>query len=163
MPSRCQGLDGKNLCQDIDVSQVDVSTSIGYALKRVTWALRSSMDAALRDLDLTVPQYASLELMAQRPGISNADLARGVFVTRQATHQLLAGLKQAGLVDVTGNGRDQRLSVTAVGAVKLATASRAVAAIERQMLAELSTAEQEALRAGLGACARALTGADIDD
>jgi DNA-binding MarR family transcriptional regulator len=142
---------------------VDVSTSIGYSLKRVTWALRSAMDARLRAFDLTVPQYASLELLAQRPGLSNADLARGVFVTRQATHQLLAGLKQAGLVEVTGSGRDQRLSVTTTGARKLTDASRAIATIERRMLAGLSTADQDALRASLDACAHALTAADTTD
>jgi DNA-binding MarR family transcriptional regulator len=136
---------------------VDVSTSIGYALKRVTWALRSAMDAQLRAFDLTVPQYASLELLAQRPGLSNADLARGVFVTRQATHQLLAGLRQAGLVEVTGSGRDQRLSLTTVGARKLSDASRAVATIERRMLAGLSSQDQDALRASLDACTRGLT------
>jgi DNA-binding MarR family transcriptional regulator len=145
------------------VSQVDVGTSIGYALKRVTWALRSAMDAQLRVFDLTVPQYASLELLVQRPGLSNADLARGVFVTRQATHQLLAGLKEAGLVDVTGRGRDQRLTVTAVGARKLAEASRAIAAIERRMLGGLSSRDQDALRASLAECARALTASDLDD
>jgi len=140
-----------------------VSTSIGYALKRVTWALRSAMDAQLRAFDLTVPQYASLELLAQRPGLSNADLARGVFVTRQATHQLLAGLKQAGLVEVTGSGRDQRLSVTAVGAHKLANASRAIALIERRMLAGLTTADEDALRGSLDSCVQALTSADLAD
>jgi DNA-binding MarR family transcriptional regulator len=145
------------------VSQVDVSTSIGYALKRVTWALRSAMDSRLREFDLSVSQYASLELLVQRPGISNADLARGVFVTRQATHQLLAGLKGAGLVEVAGRGRDQRLTVTAVGAAKLAEASRAIAEIERRMLAGLRTQDQDALRASLDACTRGLTEAGSTD
>jgi DNA-binding MarR family transcriptional regulator len=121
------------------------------------------MDAELRAFDLTVPQYASLELLAQRPGLSNADLARGVFVTRQATHQLLAGLRQAGLVESTGSGRDQRLSVTTVGARKLADASRAIATIERRMLAGLSRHDQDALRASLDVCARALTAAETGD
>ena len=69
------------------MSQVDLPTSIGYQLKRASAALRAAMDAELRHCDLSVPQYASLELLAQRPGLTNADLARGVFVTRQATHQ----------------------------------------------------------------------------
>lgn len=55
------------------------------------------MDARLRADNLTVPQYATRELLAQRPGLSNADLARGVLVSRPATHQLLAGLKEANL------------------------------------------------------------------
>ena len=138
------------------MSQVDVDTSIGYALKRVTWALRSWMDAALRPHDLTVSQYACLELLAQRPGLSNAELARGVFVTRQATHQLLAGLRRARLIEVTGTGRDQRLTLTPDGSRRRADASRAVAAVEQTMLSGLTIADQAALRGHLATCAEAL-------
>lgn len=145
------------VCQDVDVSQVDVSTSVGYSLKRVTWALRGAMDARLRQFDLSVPQYACLELLAQRPGLSNADLARGVFVSRQATHQLLSGLKGSGLIEVNGTGRDQRLALTTHGSTLLAEASRAVAKIEEQMLAPLSLQQRAALRADLDACADALS------
>ncbi|MGB6274397.1 MAG: MarR family transcriptional regulator, partial [Rhodococcus sp. (in: high G+C Gram-positive bacteria)] len=35
------------------MSQVDLDTSIGYALKRATTALRSAMDERLRALDMT--------------------------------------------------------------------------------------------------------------
>ena len=56
-----------------------------------------------------------LELLAQRPGLTNAELARGVFVTRQATHQLLAGLRSAGLIEIQGAGRHQRVVITEHG------------------------------------------------
>jgi hypothetical protein len=82
----------RDLCQDLDVRRVDIDTSIGYALKRTATALRTAMEASLRSLGLSVPQYSCLEILSARPGISNADLARGVFVTRQAMHQLLGGL-----------------------------------------------------------------------
>ncbi len=61
-----------------------VENAVGYVLKQAAVALRSAMDVALRPLQLTVPQYACLELLGQRPGLSNAELARGVFVTRQS-------------------------------------------------------------------------------
>ena len=70
------------------------------------------MEASLRSLGLSVPQYSCLEILNARPGISNADLARGVFVTRQAMHQLLGGLQEAGLVSAGGQGRVQRYSLT---------------------------------------------------
>ncbi len=138
------------------MSQVEVSTSIGYSLKRVTHALRGAMDARLRDFDVSVPRYVCLELLAQRPGLSNADLARGVFVSRQATHQLLSGLRRSGLIDVQGTGRDQRLVLTEHGSTLLAAASKAVAEIEEQMLAPLSRAQRAVLRADLETCADAL-------
>jgi hypothetical protein len=70
--------------------------SVGYGLKQVTTALRTAMDAALRPLDLTVPQYACLEQLGQRPGQSNAELARAVFVTRQSIERrMLAPLSSS--------------------------------------------------------------------
>lgn len=138
------------------MSQVDLDTSIGYALKRATTALRSAMDERLRALDMTVSQYSSLELLAHRPGLSNAELARGVFVTRQATHQLLAGLTREGLVDIVGTGRAQRLHVTARGLERLERASAAVADVERTMIESLSEQDRQSLRRSLKACAEAL-------
>ncbi|MCZ4517403.1 MarR family transcriptional regulator [Rhodococcus ruber] len=138
------------------MSQVDLDTSIGYALKRATSALRSAMDERLRQLGMTVPQYSSLELLAHRPGLSNAELARGVFVTRQATHQLLAGLTREGLVEIVGSGRAQRLHVTARGVERLERASAAVAEVELTMIASLSEQDRQSLRQSLAACAQAL-------
>lgn len=146
------------VCQDLDMSQVDLPTSIGYALKRTTVALRAAMDAELRQCDLSVAQYASLELLAQRPGLTNAELARGVFVTRQATHQLLDGLRQAGLIEIQGAGRRQRVVITEVGASRLADASQRIALIEQRMLTPLSAGRQAELFNSLAECAEALSG-----
>ena len=139
------------------MSQVDVPTSIGYALKRTTVALRAAMDAALREIDLSVAQYSSLELLAQYPGLTNAELARGVFVTRQATHQLLSGLRHAGFIEIEGAGRRQRVVMTPLGADRLAQASHRVAVIEQRMLAPLSDARRDELHHALLACVGALT------
>ncbi len=138
------------------MSQVDLPTSVGYMLKRAATQLRVAMEADLRDLGLSVPQYSALEQLVQRPGLTNAELARGVFVTRQATHQLLSGLADAGLVEVDGAGRHQRVSVTAAGRTRLTAASARVAAVEQRMLAALSHRERTELFAGLQACVDAL-------
>ena len=136
--------------------QVDLATSIGYTLKRVTAALRTAMTAALDDLELTVSQYATLELLAQRPNISNAELARGTFVSRQAAHQLLAGLRERGLVASTGEGRAQRNHLTAEGRRRLRQASQAVAEVELRMLERLDDDERNRLFGALTTCAEAL-------
>ena len=137
--------------------QVDFEDSPGYALKRAQTALRAAMDAELREHGLSVPQYSSLELLAQQPGLSNAELARGAFVTRQAMHQLLGGLRTAGLVTGSGRGRDERLSLTPAGHERLTGASQAVAAVEEQMLANFSADRRERLLADLCALADNLT------
>jgi DNA-binding MarR family transcriptional regulator len=146
----------RDLCQDLDVRRVDLDTSIGYALKRTTTALRTAMEASLRSLGLSVPQYSCLEILNARPGISNADLARGVFVTRQAMHQLLGGLQAAGLVSAVGQGRVQRYSLTPEGQRIITAASAAVAAVEEQMLSGLQPSERQRLHNELERCTAAL-------
>ncbi len=56
---------------------VDLDTSVGYLLKVASSALRTSMEGALRPLGMTVTHNATLELLAQRPGLSGDGLARG--------------------------------------------------------------------------------------
>jgi len=138
------------------VPHVDLDTSVGYALKRTATALRTAMEASLRSLGLSVPQYSCLEILNARPGISNADLARGVFVTRQAMHQLLGGLQDAALVRADGEGRVQRYSLTPEGRRIIVAASAAVAAVEEQMLSGLQASERQRLHDDLEKCTAAL-------
>src|SRR3954470_24750510 len=77
---------------------IDLETSLGYLLKEASSALRVAMEAALRPLGMTVTHYSCLELLAQRPGLSNSELARGAFVTRQSMNVLLQSLERDGIV-----------------------------------------------------------------
>ena len=138
------------------MARVNIDTSVGYALKRTATALRTAMEASLRSFGLSVPQYSCLEHLDARPGISNADLARGVFVTRQAMHQLLGGLQEAGLVSAVGQGRVQRYSLTTEGQRTIVAASAAVAAVEEQMLSGLQPSDRQRLLSDLERCTAAL-------
>ncbi|MBN9608326.1 MAG: MarR family transcriptional regulator [Actinobacteria bacterium 69-20] len=134
--------------------------SVGYALKQAHAALRGAMDAALRPLGLTVPQYACLELLGQRPGMSNAELARGAFVTRQSMNLVLRGLQDRGLLTrpaVADRGRALPSRLTPTGVKQLAAAGVAVRAVETRMLTALTPEAQARLRDDLAACAEALT------
>lgn len=151
------------------MAQVEVvgslDESVGYALKRAAAALRTAMDAALRPLELTVPQYACMELLAQRPGLSNAELARGAFVTRQSMNLVLRGLQDRGLVTrpaAAPHGRALPSQLTPSGHRQLLTASAAVRAVERQMLTSFAPARQERLCRDLHACVTALAETNAD-
>lgn len=114
----------------------DVTERVGYRLKRAAAALRSAMDKALREHGLTVPQYATLELLDQQPGLSNAQLARGAFVTRQSMNVVLRGLVDAGLVsrpDTAEHGRALPAVLTPEGRRRLAGARGAVYAIDQRI------------------------------
>ncbi|MFB7463988.1 MarR family winged helix-turn-helix transcriptional regulator [Streptomyces sp. NPDC056224] len=114
----------------------DVTERLGYRLKRAAAALRGAMDKALREYGLTVPQYACLELLDQRPGLSNAELARGTFVTRQSMNVVLRGLQDGGLITrpaTTDRGRALPAHLTEEGHRRLAAARSAVYAIDQRM------------------------------
>jgi DNA-binding MarR family transcriptional regulator len=141
------------------MQQVNLDSSVGYALKQAAAALRSTMDAALRPLGLNVPQYACLELLGQRPGLSAAELARGAFVTRQSMHTVLQGLEDRGLLTrppTAPQGRALPTRLTEDGARLLAQASQTVADIEHRMLRALPAGSAERLRQDLTTCTTAL-------
>ena len=122
--------------------------SVGYVLKRATTALHNAMATSLRPLGLTVPQYSCLELLSQIPQQSNAQLARGMFVTPQSMNDVLRGLQSRGLVerpDEPAVGRARPTKLTAAGRAQLARARDALAPIERRMLAKMEAADQERL------------------
>jgi len=133
---------------------------VGYVLKQAASALRAAMDMALRPMELSVPQYACLELLGQQPGLSSAELARGVFVTRQSMHGVLRGLQDRGLLtrpDSAPHGRALPTRLTPAGRRRLHAASTAVRAVEQQMLTPLPPTAQRRLRDDLATCASTLT------
>jgi len=125
---------------------VDLETSLGYLLKEASSALRAAMEDVLRPLGMTVTHYSCLELLAQRPGLSNSELARGAFVTRQSMNVLLQALERDGFVTRPAEapvGKALPTRLTARGRRSLETASAAVRAVEVRMLAGLTEAEQK--------------------
>jgi DNA-binding MarR family transcriptional regulator len=109
---------------------------------------------------MTITHYACLELLAQRPGLSNSELARGAFVTRQSMNVLLQALERQGLVVRPAQapvGRVLPTELTASGRRQLEVASAAVRRVEQDMLANLDTREQDQMRRMLTACIASLT------
>ncbi|MEV4347809.1 MarR family winged helix-turn-helix transcriptional regulator [Actinoplanes sp. NPDC049596] len=137
----------------------DLDHSVGYALKQAATALRVAMEAGLRPLELTVSQYSCLEVLGQRPGLSAAELARAVFVTRQSMHALLLGLEERGLLARAASapqGRALPTELTEAGRAILIEASAIVAAVERRMTASFGPEALRRLVDDLAACAEAL-------
>lgn len=141
-------------------SGIDLATSPGYLVKVVSSALRSAMEDVLRPLGMTITHYSCLELLAQRPGLSNSELARGTFVTRQSMNVLLQAMQREGLVtrpEQPTSGRVLPTELTALGRAQLNTASSAIRAVEDLMLADLNATERASLTTLLKRCAASLT------
>ncbi len=130
-----------------DRAVIDLETSLGYLLKEASSALRAAMEDVLRPFGMTVTHYSCLELLAQRPGLSNSELARGAFVTRQSMNVLLQALERDGYVTRPAQapvGKVLPTRLTPRGRRSLEKASAAVRSVEVRMLAGLTEAEQSA-------------------
>ncbi len=145
---------------------IDLETSLGYLLKEASSALRTAMEEVLRPLGMTVTHYSCLELLAQRPGMSNSDLARGAFVTRQSMNVLLQGLERDGVVSRPAQppaGKALPTELTAVGRERLAEASAAVRGVEERMLRGLDASERDRARRFLRGVVTSLRDPSTDD
>ncbi|MFF4857886.1 MarR family winged helix-turn-helix transcriptional regulator [Streptomyces rubiginosohelvolus] len=142
-------------------SGVDLDTSLGYLLKEASTALRVAMEEVLRPLGMTVTHYSCLELLAQRPGMSNSELARGAFVTRQSMNVLLQALERDGYVTRPAEaamGKILPAQLTPRGRQSLEEASAAVRAVEVRMLAGMTENEQESAFRALRSMIHSLRG-----
>ncbi|MFD2415779.1 MarR family winged helix-turn-helix transcriptional regulator [Amycolatopsis pigmentata] len=138
-----------------------VDESLGYVLKKAATALRSAMDNALRPLDLTVPQYACLEVLRQKPGLSGSELARAVFVSRQAMNVVLKGLEDRGLLSrppAPTHGKALPTELTPAGRKRLLAANEALAVVEDRMHSAVAPKARQRLCADLSSIAAALSG-----
>lgn len=126
---------------------IDLQTSLGYLLKEASSALRAAMEDVLRPLGMNITRYSCLELLSQRPGLSNSELARGAFVTRQSMNVLLQTLEREGLVTRPAEapvGKVLPTQLTAAGRRSLEKATVAVRSVEVRMLAGMTDGEQAA-------------------
>lgn len=138
---------------------------LGTRLKRLHVGLTGLIEDRARQagMELTRPQAWTLLLLAERPGASNAELARLAAVSPQTMHQLLLRLGRDGLVTRRPHptrGRVLSFEITAEG---LARVTRGVALAEHVIdsaLAPLQPEEQEQLIALLERCVTAMPGSD---
>ncbi|MBK5992587.1 MarR family winged helix-turn-helix transcriptional regulator [Streptomyces microflavus] len=124
---------------------IDLTTSLGYLLKEASSALRAAMEEVLRPLGMSVTHYSCLELLAQRPGMSNSELARGAFVTRQTMNVLLQNLEREGYVTRPTEarvGKTLPAQLTPSGRQSLEQATAAVRSVEIRMLSGMTETEQ---------------------
>jgi DNA-binding MarR family transcriptional regulator len=137
-----------------ETTQVPLSENLGYVLKQAQTALHAAMDSALRACDLTVSQYSCLEQLSREPGQTNAQLARGTFVTAQSMNDVLRGLQRRGLVErpaTAASGRSRPTRLTARGRAAVQDARHALEPVDEVMDAIAGDPEHARLLAGLRA------------
>lgn len=137
----------------------DPYATIGFALKQAQQALRTHLDAGLREIGLTTPQYAVLAFLNVEAGASNAELARRAFVTPQTMQAILVALERSGFIARTPHpehGRVQTTELTAIGRRALEAASGIVADAEARVRKAAAPLDPQAVTAMLLRLAEAL-------
>jgi DNA-binding MarR family transcriptional regulator len=132
---------------------------IGYVVGRLDRALRREIGALVAPHGLTVSQYTALSILREKPGLSNAQLARRTYVTPQSMNEVLAALEGDGLIvrsPAANHGRVVEVVLSARGDAVLAACDRAVSHMENAMLADLDDVGREQLRAMLINCVHRL-------
>jgi DNA-binding MarR family transcriptional regulator len=70
---------------------------------------RKALDQAVRAHGVSLSQWAVLQQLADRPGLSGAELAREMLLTPQGVHQVLTTLQWMGLVERTPDPHHARI------------------------------------------------------
>jgi DNA-binding MarR family transcriptional regulator len=125
-----------------------------YLVGRVDRIVRRALEALVEDQDVSVVGYTAMSVLAARPGLSNAELARRSFVTAQGMSQTLTSLAAQGLIrrtPATDNRRVQRVELTDRGRRVVDVCTQRVATYERELLAVLSPGQRAELNAMLRA------------
>ena len=109
------------------------------------------MDRELRAVDITPTQFYALAHIAQAPGLSGAELARGLLTTPQAVATLITRLQAAGLVerDQPGRGLAGAVRLTQAGYTRLKQATTVAVAAEADALSSVPAADQRRVTAVL--------------
>ena len=71
----------------------------GYLVKRAQSVIHLALEEIVSKQGLGIPHYVVLTLLAETPGLPNAELARKAFVTPQSMNEVLKQLEASGLVE----------------------------------------------------------------
>ncbi|MEK1886309.1 MAG: MarR family transcriptional regulator [Phyllobacterium sp.] len=122
---------------------------LGYLLRQAAGAFRLRLERAMADLDVTQPQFAVLTMLANYPGLSNADLARLALLTPQTVSVIVSNLDRNGSITRRPHsihGRIQHIELTDKGRVLLARCREHVRTIEQEITTGLSAGDEAVIR-----------------
>ncbi|HEY6456640.1 MAG TPA: MarR family transcriptional regulator [Steroidobacteraceae bacterium] len=132
-----------------------------YLLKRAELAVRSCMDVALAEFDLTPAQFLMLYRLRDHAELSGAALARDIGVRPQSIIGLIRPLQNKGILEREPSPAHQRvlhMRLTSAGKKLLADAVRVAGRIEAELLADLDDKQVAALQEVLAALWRSAEG-----
>jgi DNA-binding MarR family transcriptional regulator len=107
---------------DADIGAFDLIT----ATRRFTRHIQTKLNHELEGLGVSYAQYELLEMLARRPRVHGAELARRLRVTPQNVVGLQRQLLRAGLIELTAPDWSRGASLTEAGLTRLRLCRRAL-------------------------------------
>ena len=100
------------------------SPHISYVIARLERAVRKEIGRLVGPRGLSVAQYTTLSILRSRSGLSNAQLARRLWVTPQSMNEVISALERAGLIERVPDAANRRILRTALTAARQGDARR---------------------------------------
>jgi len=120
--------------------------ALGLAIKRAQYRNHRAMDAALREVGISLVQWDALRAIDRMLAASSHELALATFQSDQAFGTLANRLIERGLISRTaGHGRRLEHTLTASGAAALDDGHRIAADVLKRLFAPLTAAQRNAL------------------
>lgn len=111
--------------------------TLSYMIARVDRIISKLLTDRLKDLDITLPQFTALSVLAAKGSLSNAKLAERSFIKPQSTNKILQDLLSQGWIEKQSDpshGRRILIHVTPEGFEKLSQCREVVKHLEDTML-----------------------------
>lgn len=130
----------------IDENPASSQPTFVYVIGRTAQGLRHELQQRLAKWGLSVAEFTALSILQNRPGLSNAQLARRSLVTPQSMHLVVAELERRQLLERktrSDHGRILRAEVTARGRDLLEAVAPTVTELEAELLASVSAEDRQ--------------------
>ncbi len=139
---------------------------LGHLISLLERILRKELSDALAPMQLTLQQYAALQILNNNDKMSNAKLAKRSFMTPQSTNEMVNTMEAKSLIVRQPNenhGRIIHILISRKGKKTLQKADAAVLEVEKRMLEHIPQNHRIKFRDQLIGCIIALKASVLQD
>jgi len=132
---------------------------LGYLLRQAQAASRLTLERALGELGITVPQFVVLTMLKAYPGLSGAELARVALLTPQTVGVIIGNLERDDAIQKMAHpahGRRLQWNLTPRGLTLLEQCRKHAMALERRLAEGLAPKDERVIRKWLARTAVSL-------
>lgn len=117
--------------------KVEDEPKLSYMIARVDRIISKHLTEHLKELEITLPQFTALYVLASKSNLSNAKLAERSFIKPQSANKILQDLLVNGWIEKKPDpthGRRILITLTESGIDKLNKCNEVVSKVEEKML-----------------------------